>query len=305
MELTGIVPAVVTPLSRDGVFLPAVFERLLDRLYSAGVHGVYVCGQTGEGMLQSVEQRKRVLETAVKCSPREKLVITHVGAAATPDAIELSKHAEQAGAHAISSLPPSGAYEFAEIREFYETLAQSTPLPLLLYHHPDVCPQLSPELALELCSIPNVAGFKFTDFNLYLLSLIRKRRMVVFNGKDEVLAAGLLMGATGGIGTFYNLFPGLFVKIFDLANGSRWAEAAALQRELNPVLQAMFRLPLVPVIRAALAHIGLDSGECIGPRRGLKANEIAAVQAILSNLPPEIEEHLIRFGAPQPVGRGW
>jgi N-acetylneuraminate lyase len=172
-KLEGIVPAVVTPLSPDGVFQPDIIARLLERVYTGGVHGVYVCGQTGEGMLQSVEQRKRVLEAAVKYSPAGKLVIIHVGANVTADAVQLAQHAEQAGAHAISSLPPSGPYEFVEIQEFYETLARSTSLPLLLYHHPDVCPQLTPDLALELCSIPNVAGFKFTDFNLYLLSLIR------------------------------------------------------------------------------------------------------------------------------------
>lgn len=287
-KLEGIVPAVVTPLSADGVFQPDIFARLLERVYTGGVHGVYVCGQTGEGMLQSVEQRERVLEAALKYSPAGKLVIIHVGANATADAVALARHAEQAGAHAISSLPPSGAYEFAEIREFYETLARSTSLPLLLYHHPDVCPQLTPDLALELCSIPNVAGFKFTDFNLYLLSLIRDRGKVVFNGRDEVLAAGLLMGATGGIGTFYNLFPAVFARIFALGQEARWSEAAALQRELNPVLERIFRFPLVPAVRVALAYAGLDCGECIAPRRRLAKEEVKEMHAILDGLSGEI-----------------
>ena len=287
-KLEGIVPAVVTPLSADGVFQPDIFARLLERVYTGGVHGVYVCGQTGEGMLQSVEQRERVLEAALKYSPAGKLVIIHVGANATADAVALARHAEQAGAHAISSLPPSGAYEFAEIREFYETLARSTSLPLLLYHHPDVCPQLTPDLALELCSIPNVAGFKFTDFNLYLLSLIRDRGKVVFNGRDEVLAAGLLMGATGGIGTFYNLFPAVFARIFALGQEARWSEAAALQRELNPVLERIFRFPLVPAVRVALAYAGLDCGECIAPRRRLAKEEVKEMHAILYGLSGEI-----------------
>lgn len=297
MNLEGICPAVVTPLSPEGVFLPHVFEMLLERLYDAGVHGVYVCGQTGEGMQQSVAQRQQVLEAAVRYSPSGKLVIIHVGANSTADALTLARHAEQAGAQAISSLPPSGAYEFAEIREFYETLARSTSLPLLLYHHPEVCPQLTPENALELCAIPNVAGFKFTDFNLYLLSLLRQTGVKVFNGRDEILAAGLLMGATGGIGTFYNLFPGAFVRIFDLARQARWSEAAALQKTLSPVLHEIFRAPLVPAVRAALAHIGLDCGECISPRRKLTSTETARVHATLANLPEELESFLIQGNA--------
>ena len=288
MHLEGIVPAVVTPLSNDGVFQPDLFARLLDRVYEGGVHGVYVCGQTGEGLLLSVEQRKRVLETAVKYSPPGKLVIIHVGANATADALTLARHAEQAGAHAISSLPPSGAYEFDEIYEFYETLARSTSLPLLLYHHPDVSPQLTPDHALQLCAIPNVAGFKFTDFNLYLLSLIRQQGKIVFNGRDEVLAAGLLMGANGGIGTFYNLFPAVFVRIFTLSRENRWSEAADLQKRLNPILRQIFQFPLVPAVRAALAYSGLDCGECIAPRRKLTEAEIPALHSVLSELTGEI-----------------
>jgi N-acetylneuraminate lyase len=272
-NLTGILPAIVTPIGPDGVFLPAVFERFLDHVYQAGVHGVYVCGQTGEGHSQSVEQRKKVAEVAVKSSPPGKLIIAQVGAHSTADAIDLARHAATAGVHAISSLPPLGPYSFHEIRHYYETLAAATDLPLFVYHHPDLCPQLNAELVLQFCSIPNVVGLKYTDYDLYGLSILRQNGALVFNGRDEVLAAGLLMGATGGIGAFYNLFPETFVRIYSLACEGRWAEAATLQRALNPVLRAMFRFPLVPAIRAALAYMGIACGEAIAPRGTLTAAE--------------------------------
>ena len=103
----GILPAAVTPLDDEGRFLPAVFEQLLERLYRAGVHGVYLCGSTGEGMLQSRQQRQAIVETAMACTPRDRTVIVHVGAASVDEAVALSAHAAKAGAHAISSLPPS------------------------------------------------------------------------------------------------------------------------------------------------------------------------------------------------------
>lgn len=96
-------------------------ERLLARLYAANVHGVYLCGSTGEGMLQRLAQRKLITEIAVKNSPPDKQVIVHVGAATTAEAIELARHAARTGAHAISSLPPLiGGYSFAEIKTFYD-----------------------------------------------------------------------------------------------------------------------------------------------------------------------------------------
>jgi N-acetylneuraminate lyase len=293
MDLSGILPAIVTPLSADGVFLPAPFERLIQGLYAAGVDGLYVCGQTGEGLQQSVPQRKAVLEAAVKFSPPGKLIVVHVGANITADAVELARHAGKAGAHAISSLPPLGLYEFAEIYEFYETLAAESPIPLLLYHHPDSSPQLTPDKALRLADIPGVVGFKFTDFNLYLLTLLRAKDMIMFNGRDEILAAGLFMGASGGIGTFYNLFPGIFVKLYELARARRWDEARELQTRLNPVLHKIFQFPLVPAVREALAVVGHDCGECNSPRRKLTADEKWQVRSIIEELSDEMAGFLI------------
>jgi N-acetylneuraminate lyase len=293
MDLTGILPAIVTPLSSDRVFLPVPFERLIRGLYAAGVHGLYVCGQTGEGLQQSVAQRKTVLEAAVAYSPPGKLVVVHVGANTTADAIALAKHAGEAGAHAISSLPPLALYDFAEIFEFYETLAAESPVPLLLYHHPDTCPLITPDRALRLSEIRGVIGFKFTDFNLYLLSLLKARGMTMFNGRDEALAAGLFMGAVGGIGTFYNLFPGIFVKLFELARAQQWTEARELQSRLNPLLYKIFQFPLVPAVREALAMVGHDCGECISPRRKLTADEKRQVRSIVDELSDEMAGFLI------------
>src|SRR5437867_2605694 len=77
-RIAGILPAIITPFTEDEQFSPGVMERLLGRLYIAGVDGVYVCGQTGEGLLQSVEMREHVAEVVVRNSPPEKLVIVHV-----------------------------------------------------------------------------------------------------------------------------------------------------------------------------------------------------------------------------------
>lgn len=132
-ELQGILPAVVTPFDAEGRFDVVAFERLIARLYAAGVHGLYVCGQTGEGLQQPPEQRKRVAEAAVRCSPPGKLVIVHIGAASTAEAVELARHAAKIGAQAVSSLPPAGPFPFEEVRGYYRDLAAASAVPLLVY----------------------------------------------------------------------------------------------------------------------------------------------------------------------------
>jgi N-acetylneuraminate lyase len=293
MNLSGIFPAMVTPFRSDGTLNCEMLEELVTVFYKAGVDGLYVCGQTGEGLQQSTAQRKLVAEFSVRFSPVDKHVIVHVGANTTREAVELAQHAETVGAHLVSSLPPAGLYTFEEIEAYYRDLAGAVGIPVLLYHHPDSCPQLTPDRALRLCDIPNVEGFKFTDFNLYLLTLIRDRGLKVFNGKDEVLAGGLLLGANGGIGTFYNLFPGLFARLFALSQSGQWIETANLQRALNRVIEEFFKMPMVPGVREALLLCGLDCGECIAPRRSLARAEKERVAKILTNLPDEIAPFLI------------
>src|SRR5215469_2214867 len=106
LRLRGIVAAALTPLDEDERFVPSAYETLLEKIYSAGADGVYVCGQTGEGLLQRVGQRKLVAEASMAASPRGKQVIVHVGAHRTADAVELAQHAARIGATAISALAP-------------------------------------------------------------------------------------------------------------------------------------------------------------------------------------------------------
>jgi N-acetylneuraminate lyase len=273
--MRGILPATVTPLDEEGRFVPGVFAQLLERLYAAGVHGVYVCGSTGEGLLQSRQQRQEIVETTMACTPRDRTVIVHVGAASLEDALALSAHAARAGAHAISSLPPTSAqFSFADLRRYYEALASGSDLPLVVYYFPDVAPSISTAEQLEtLCALPNVIGVKFTDFDLFRMGNLARPGRCIFNGRDEVLAAGLLMGASGGIGTFYNLLPELFVEIYDAAIAGRWEAAQAAQQRVNTVIRITLGFPLFPAVKQMLAWSGLDCGDCLPPRARLDRNQ--------------------------------
>jgi len=282
--MRGILPATVTPFDEAGQFAPAVFERLLERLYAAGVDGVYVCGSTGEGMLQSRQQRQAIVETTMACTPRDCTVIVHVGAASVDDAVTLSAHAAKAGAHAISSLPPTSAqFSFADLRRYYKALAGASDLPLVVYYFPDVAPSISTAEQLEtLCGLPNVIGVKFTDFDLFRMGNLARPGRCIFNGRDEVLAAGLLMGAGGGIGTFYNLLPELFVEIYDAAIAGRWDAARTAQGRVNTLIRITLDFPLFPAVKQMLGWSGLDCGACLPPRARLDSDQQARLRDALT-----------------------
>ena len=288
--LFGTLPAVVTPLDADGNLNTRSLELLLARLYEAGSHGMYVCGQTGEGLQLPLEVRERAVEVAVANTPAGRIVVAHVGAPRTADAVRLARHAARAGAHAVSGLPPGPAYRFPEVRSYYEALAAAAGLPFLVYYFPEFSAAIqTAEQVFELCSIPNVVGLKFTDFDLYRLALIQRAGHVIFNGRDEVLAAGLLMGAHGGIGSFYNLAPELFVAVYDHARAGRWAEARVVQDKINDLIRAVLRFPMLAAIKRLLTWSGIDCGYPVPPRRALAAEEESALRqaVILAGFEPD------------------
>ncbi|HEY3840196.1 MAG TPA: dihydrodipicolinate synthase family protein [Bryobacteraceae bacterium] len=272
-RLGGILPALVTPLDSALRLNVRALEALLARVYEAGVDGVYVCGSTGEGLLLPADVRRQVVEVATKQSPRGKQVIVHVGAWSFEEARALARHAEKAGAAAISSLPPNGA-SYAELLEHYRALAASTGLPFLAYYFPAVGGgPLSLEQLREICALPHVAGLKFTDFDLSVLSLLTREGKVVFNGRDEVLSAGLLMGATGGIGSIYNLVPEWFVELYRHTRAGRWAEAREIQDRVNDLVEVLLRYPFMPAFKRALTWQGIPCGDALRPRMPLSAEQ--------------------------------
>jgi N-acetylneuraminate lyase len=269
----GILPALVTPLRDDGTFDPALLHRLCGTLFDSGVDGLYVCGQTGEGLQQTPAQRKLVLESAIAATPADRQVVAHVGSASTAEAVELARHAAQVGAHAVSALPPAGPYSIEEVEAYYAAIA-AVGLPLFLYFFPNFAavPRTLEDLR-RLCEIPGVAGLKFTSTDLYTLWELKKSGLIIFNGYDEILSAGLLMGADGGIGTFYNILPEWFVAIGRAARGGRWEEAKMYQDKVNAVIGVALRYPVLAAAKYMLSLQGLHCGWCAEPRRKLSEQE--------------------------------
>lgn len=124
--------------------------------------------------------------------------------------------------------------------------------------------------------------------------MIRARGKVVLNGRDEQFAAGLLMGANGGIGTFYNIFPRLFVDIFKLAQRGEWSAAAKLQLLVNPVLKSVFDAGLLPATREVLKLQGFACGDALLPRAPIGETALSTLRQVFLELPSGLEQYLIR-----------
>jgi N-acetylneuraminate lyase len=239
-SFNGVIPAIVSPCDDHDRFLEEAFVEQIHRVYKEGVHGVYVCGATGDALRMRNDDRKRAVALAVEASgPYNGTVIAHVGNESTRNAVELAEDAAKAGADAISSMPPFSTTP-QQVCDFYATISRSVDLPLLVYHIPQITGiDTSVEQMLELLDIPNVIGIKCSGNDLMFLKRISMARpdTVLINGVDEKFTLGLLYGACGGIGMWYSIFPRLFLDIFEAVSRRDIDRALELQTLLVDLWQ--------------------------------------------------------------------
>ncbi|MBT3601433.1 MAG: hypothetical protein HN521_00040 [Candidatus Latescibacteria bacterium] len=279
----GMYPALVSPRDDKGGFSVPAFEKLIGHIYDQGSHGVYVAGNTGEGYLMTLEERKLATEVAVKMSKGNGRVVVHVGAPSERDAVELAQHAADAGADAISSLPPYvQGYKFDDILEYYRVLAEH--LSLFVYYIPVVTHQeFSLDQVEAMLDLDGVVGLKFTNHNLFLMEgiLNGRHKPHVFNGHDEVALAGVTMGAQAGIGTFYNLMPAHFVGIYESVFNRDLETGRKLQGEVNQLIRICQNYGGHASVRAILRWQGIDCGDPVKPTRPLDEAGLASLRSEL------------------------
>ena len=211
VRLGGIWPAMLTPIGADGRVDLAACERLVDLFVSQRLGGIYVVGSTGQWPLFEMAERKEIAACVVRAAGGRIPVMVHVGAMTTADAVTLAEHAGRIGAAAVSAVGPTYyPYPAEAIFDYYRRIA-AVGLPLFTYHLSGVTRMgLGPrEYAERLLAIPNIAGMKITDHDLYSFGLIHSvagERLRLFSGADELMCHAVLSGACGAIGTFYNLW---------------------------------------------------------------------------------------------------
>lgn len=199
-------------MAPDGRVAYATLERMVDLFATQGLDGLYLTGSTGQWPLLSGEERRTILECAAGAAAGRLPIMAHIGATTTAETVALAEHAANAGAAAVSAVAPSYyGYSPDVVFAYYTELGRATPLPLFAYHLSTVnSVRLPPaEFVARLLDVPNIAGMKITDVDLYLFGLVHAHggdRLRLFSGADEVLCHAVLSGAIGAIGTFYNLW---------------------------------------------------------------------------------------------------
>lgn len=215
-RLEGMVAAAFTPFDRAGEVNFGMIDTYADYVAGTAIRGMFVCGTTGEFSSLTVRERKDILERWVAAANGRFKVIAHVGSICQKDSVELAAHAAACGADAVGSIAPS-FFKPASVEDligFFAPVAGAAPLlPFYYYNMPSMTGVNLPVdrfLMEGRRVIPNLAGTKFTHNNLMEMGAciaLDGGSFEVLHGYDEVLLAGLALGAVAGSEVLIITFP--------------------------------------------------------------------------------------------------
>lgn len=238
----GIIPAFYACYDSEGRIDPEAVRELTRWFVDKGVKGLYVGGSSGECIYQSKEERKVVLENVMAEAKGKLTIIAHVACNNTADSQELAAHAESVGVDAVASIPPIyfklPPYAIAKYWNDISAAAPNTDF--IIYNIPQLAGvALSVPLLQEMLKNPRCIGVKNSSMPTQDIQMWRDEGAIVFNGPDEQLISGLVMGAAGGIGGTYGAMPELYIKLYDCVKSGDLAKALEIQNDCCRIIYKM------------------------------------------------------------------
>jgi 4-hydroxy-tetrahydrodipicolinate synthase len=244
--LRGSFVPLVTPFDEDLKVDYETYARLVDRQAADGSHGVVVTGTSGEPSSLTVSERAELIRVAVQASAGRLPVVAATGSQSLAETVELTRHAEAAGADAVLvvtpyySVPPQRG-----LVAYFTAVGQVTGLPLLIYHIPGrAAVTISVDSVAAIAGrLPTLAGMKYAGRDLgYLTDLLVRmgRDFTVFVGLEELSLPMMAVGAQGLMNAAGNVLPGPVAALADAVNDGDLARARDLHFRLDRLNKAIF-----------------------------------------------------------------
>ena len=284
----GVFPAIITPFLKDESLDEEGLKKNIRYLSNTGISGIVPCGTTGESATLTFEEHKRVVEIAVEAS--KVPVIAGTGSNNTREAMELTRHAAEAGADAALLITPyynkptdKGMFEH------FKAIAEKCDIPIVLYNVPKRTGiDLKPELVAKLSKVKNIVAIKEASGNLSQQSQIieqtRGSDFVVLSGDDDLTLPTMALGARGVVSVVANVAPKKTVAMVNAALKGDFETARTLHYELLPLVRAMF-LETNPIpVKTAHKYLGLANGPLRLPMSSMAPEKEAVLKEILERL---------------------
>lgn len=287
-ELSGVWTALVTPFRRDRVNY-SLFAELVQRAHEASLAGVVPLGSTGESSALNSDEQRRLVETAAKAARGNLKVMAGTGTNTTAGTVERTRRAADWGADAALVVAPYYVKPtYAGLKRHFLTVADQSPLPIVLYHIPSRCGVGIPmELVLELARHPRIIGIKEAGGEVWRSGEIARRApdgFTVLSGDDPLTLPLMAVGAKGVVSVLSNLAPRLVNHMVTRALRGDFHSALAVHQRTAPLLAALSLETNPGPIKAAMEMSGLKVGTVRPPLAPVTAPTRRAIRNALAQL---------------------
>ncbi len=245
--LRGIIPPMITPLlDRDNIDIPGL-EKLVEHILAGGVHGLVILGPPGEAPSLSYKLRYDLIERVCKQVSGRVPILVGITDTSHIESIKIAEHSHRLGVSAVVLAPP---YYFPagqpELLEYLENLVPQLPLPVFLYNMPS-CTKVvfEPQTDIKASQIPNIIGLKDSSgdmvyFNMLVSLMMHEQQFSLLVGPEELLAESLLLGGHGGVSGGANLFPKLYVDLYNAAVAGDLPKTRELHRKVMWISRTIY-----------------------------------------------------------------
>ena len=295
--INGIIPPLVTPLRDDHQLDVEGIERLVEHVLDGGVHGLFILGTTGEGPSLTYDVRTELIDRVCDRVDGRVPVLVGITDASFGQAVRVADAASRLGAQAVVLAPPF-YYQIDQhdLHDFVDRLLDAVDLPVFLYDNPGLTGiRFDLDTIRALVERPEVVGFKDSSGDAArfhrLSDVLRDADIPLFVGPEELLAESLIMGAEGGVPGGANVFPALYVGVYEAVQAGRIERALALHKRIMQLSAVVYRSDreggygssrVINGIKSALSLMEVCHDALAPPLRGAspeKAEEIRALVA--------------------------
>jgi 4-hydroxy-tetrahydrodipicolinate synthase len=267
--LKGAITAIVTPF-KNGQLDEEAYRALIERQITEGINGIVPCGTTGESPTLSHAEHKRVVETCIDQVKKRVVVIAGTGSNNTAESLDLTKHAQGAGAdYALMITPYYNKPTQEGLFQHYKTVASQTKIPIVVYNVPGrTSVNLLPETMARLAALPNIVGLKDATGDLKqgakTLELCGDR-ITVLSGDDFTTFPLLCVGGLGVISVVSNVVPADMAGMCNAFFKGDLEGARKLHYKMWPLIEAMFYETNPVPVKTAMKMLGMITGEVRQP----------------------------------------
>ena len=296
--IKGIIPPMITPLKGNDELDREGAVRLTEHILAGGVHALFLLGTTGEAQSLTYRLRYEFVELVCKQVAGRVPVLVGVTDTSLDESVKLAAHAAACCAVGVVAAAP---YYFApsqqELIEYYTALADALPLPLYLYNMPShVKVFLEPATVKTLADHPNIVGLKdssanMTYFQTLLYYLGDRDDFSLYIGPEELTGESVLLGAEGGVNGGANIFPELYVAMYDAAQAHDIARVRELQRKIMQISTSIYTVgkygsSYLKGVKCALSLLGICDDYLSYPYRRFRAEERERIRQALEAVRP-------------------